>query len=125
MDSRVFRKILLVLALSGLMIGRQSLSVWAHTGHHVDANATENTAPQAPPKPAPKDISDGAHLYEQVLASALYIPGFMGSSSGPKTESLGIAGHVLSANSNVIGEGALLMVVSSPFLLYAARRSWA
>jgi hypothetical protein len=44
MDSRVLRKTWLVLALSGVIIGRQLLSVWAHAGHsHGDASEVEDT----------------------------------------------------------------------------------
>lgn len=108
------------------MVGSQSPSVWAHAGHG-DANVAEDAAPKVPSKPvaAPQDMSDGTHHpYEQVLTRAFYIPGFMGSSAGPQTERLAIAGYVLGIHPNLIGEGALLLAVGSPFLLYAARRSW-
>lgn len=101
------------------MVGRQSPSAWAHVGHsHGDTSEVEDTKPVV----APQDPSDRAHPhpYEQVLARALYIPGFMGSSSRAQAEPMVLAG----LDPNLIGEGALLLVAGSPFLLYTARRGW-
>jgi hypothetical protein len=114
----MIRKILLAAVFGIGAAGWLSPSAWAHAGHHGDAGAIEDEVSQ--PMTNPQNSFDGAYPDEQVVTRALDIPGFIGSTSGAELEDLTLSEPVL----NLIGEGALLLVLGSPFLLFAVRRSW-